>query len=344
MQALLNTLYVTTSGSYLHLDNDTVRVEVERETRLRVPLHHLGSVVCMGDSLVSPALLAHCANNGISVCFLDRNGRFQARLEGAVNGNVLLRVSQYQHAQTEPGALTIARNMVAGKIRNSRHVLMRAARDSHNDDDKRQLVAAAKHLAASLRALPQIQTLDSLRGVEGEAAQTYFGHFTRMIRPDFRSEFALNGRNRRPPQDPVNALLSFVYTLLTHDCRSATETVGLDPQVGFLHALRPGRPALALDLAEEFRAILADRLVLSLINRGQIGKQDFTPREGGAVWLKDDARKAVLTAWQQRKQEEITHTLLDTRMPIGLLPQVQARLLARHLRGDLPGYLPYVAK
>lgn len=344
MQALLNTLYVTTAGSYLHLDNDTVRVEVERETRLRVPLHHLGSVVCMGDSLVSPALMARCANDGISICFLDRNGRFQARVEGAVNGNVLLRVSQFQRAQNEAGALAVARYMVAGKIRNSRHVLMRAARDSHHDDDRIKLVAAAKHLAASLRAVPQTTSLDGLRGVEGEAARTYFGHFPNLIRPDLREDFALNGRNRRPPQDPVNALLSFTYTLLTHDCRSAAETVGLDPQVGFLHALRPGRPALALDLAEEFRAILADRLVLSLINRGQIGKQDFTTREGGAVWLKDDARKTVLTAWQQRKQEEITHSLLETRMPIGLLPQIQARLLARHLRGDLPGYLPYVAK
>jgi CRISPR-associated protein Cas1 len=341
---LLNTLYVTVSGAYLHLDNDTVRIEVERETRLRVPLHHLGGIVSFGDTLISPALIGRCAESGIGLTLLDRNGRFRARIEGPVSGNVLLRKAQYAVAADADPALVLARAMVLGKLKNSRTVLQRGAREAKNDDDRNALEAAVRKFDASLRAANVAADADVLRGVEGEAARGYFGAFTAMMRADQRPHFALDGRNRRPPRDAVNALLSFLYTLLTHDCRAALETVGLDPQVGFLHVLRPGRPALALDLAEEFRAILADRLALTLINRGQLKPGDFRSTEGGGVLLEGEARRTVAVAWQERKQETLQHPLLEADVPLGLLPQIQARLLARTLRGDTEGYLPFQAR
>ena len=341
---LLNTLYVTTGGAYLHLDNDTVRIEVERETRLRVPLHHLGAIVTFGDVLMSPALIGRCAENGIALTLLDRNGRFRARIEGPISGNVLLRKTQFEAAANPENALTLARHMVLGKLRNTRAVLQRGARESKTDDDRQALDVAVSKLDASLRAIGISTDADHLRGVEGEAARTYFSVFTRLIRPDQRDAFALDGRNRRPPRDPTNALLSFLYTLLTHDCRAAAETVGLDPQVGFLHVLRPGRPALALDLAEEFRSLLADRLALTLINRGQLRTSDFRRTEGGGVLLDGDARRTVAIAWQEKKQETIRHPALDADVPLGLLPQIQARLLARTLRGDVEAYLPFLGR
>lgn len=341
---LLNTLYITTGGSYLHLDNDTVRIEVERETRLRVPLHHLGGIVCFGDVLISPALIAICSDKGIAITLLDRNGRFRARIEGPVSGNVLLRRAQFL-AVEDPGAtLTIARQCVLGKLRNSRTVLQRGARESKSVDDSESLDRAVVRFDASLRAATVASDIDILRGVEGEAARGYFEAFPCLIRADRRVAFAPDGRSRRPPRDRMNALLSFLYTLLTHDCRSALETAGLDPQFGYLHVLKPGRPALALDLVEEFRSVLADRLALTLVNRGQIGAGDFRETEGGAVLMSDETRKTVAIAWQQRKQEKVTHPLLDTEVPIGILPQVQARLLARTLRGDTEAYLPFVAR
>ncbi len=341
---LLNTLYVTTTGSYLHLDNDTVRIEIERETRLRVPLHHLGGIVCTGDVLISPALIGRCASDGIGMTLLDRNGRFKARIEGAVSGNVLLRRAQFEASADPVQALAIARPCVAGKLRNSRTVLQRGAREAKTDDDCSALDAAVVKLDASLRAVSVADDLNELRGIEGEAARTHFAAINHLLRADQRAAFALDGRSRRPPRDRLNALLSFLYTLLTHDCRSALETVGLDPQFGFLHALRPGRPALALDLIEEFRAVLADRLALTLINRGQIKERDFRITEGGAVLMEDAARRAVSIAWQEKKQEKLTHPLLETEVPIGLLPQLQARLLARTLRGDTEAYLPFIAR
>lgn len=344
IQSVLNTLYVMTQGSYLHLDNDTVRIEVERETRLRVPLHHLSSIVCQGDILVSPALIGRCAQGGIGITFLERNGRFRARVEGPVSGNVLLRQAQFEAARTPERVLAVARNFVAAKLRNSRTVLQRGARESKSDEDRAVLDAAVLKFEASLRATSLADSLDQLRGVEGEAARNYFEAMARMVRLELRTDFAPDGRSRRPPRDRMNALLSFLYTILTHDCRSALETVGLDPQVGFLHALRPGRPALALDLVEEFRAVLADRVALTLINRGQIKSDDFRITEGGGVLMGDDARRTVSIAWQEKKQETLTHPLLETEVPIALLPQLQARLLARTLRGETEGYLPFVAR
>ena len=340
---LLNTLYVTMPESYVHLDNNTVRLEVEHETRLRVPLHHLGAVVCFGPVSVSLPLMHRLADEGVALVLLDANGRFKARLEGAVSGNVLLR--QAQHRQTgDPGfALNVARNCVAGKVRNCRQVLLRGARESKADDDTAMLARGADDLAAALRALPMANDLDTLRGVEGEAARQYFAALKCLVRPAARSPFRMDGRTRRPPRDRVNALLSFLYSLLMNDCRSAIEAAGLDPQIGFLHAVRPGRAALALDLMEEFR-YFADRLALSLINRGQLDADDFVEREGGAVLLEGDARKTVLVAYQDRKQENTSHPLLSEPLPFGLLPHVQARLLARTLRGDANEYLPYLVR
>ncbi len=341
---LLNTLYVTTGGAYLHLDNDTVRIEVERETRLRVPLHHLGGIVSLGDVLISPALIGRCAESGIGMTLLDRNGRFRARIEGPVSGNVLLRKAQHEASNNPQSALALARQMVLGKIKNTRTVLQRGAREAKADADCDLLDAAVRKLEASLRAAAVVDDINGLRGVEGEAARTHFSVFHCLIKPELRQAFTFAGRTRRPPREAVNAVLSFFYTLLTHDCRAALETVGLDPQVGFLHVLRPGRPALALDLVEEFRAIMADRLVLTLINRGQIKPADFRTTEGGGVLLEGDARRTVAIAWQERKQELLRHPLLDSEVPFGLLPQIQARLLARTLRGDVEAYLPFQAR
>lgn len=340
---LLNTLYVTLPESYVHLDNNTVRLEVEHETRLRVPLHHLGAVVCFGQVSVSLPLMHRLAEDGVALVLLDANGRFKARLEGAVSGNVLLRQAQYRLAGDPAFAIEVARNCIAGKVRNCRQVLLRGARESKEEDDAAVLTRGANDLAAALRALPAAGDLETLRGIEGEAARQYFAALNFLIRPAAREDFRMDGRTRRPPRDRVNALLSFLYSLLMNDCRSAIEAAGLDPQIGFLHAVRPGRAALALDLMEEFRCF-ADRLALSLINRGQIGADGFVEREGGAVLLEGDARKAVLVAYQERKQEALTHPLLAESVPFGLLPHVQARLLARTLRGDTDQYLPYLVR
>jgi CRISPR-associated protein Cas1 len=301
-------------------------------------------VVCLGNIMVSPALMHRCADDGISLVLLDNNGRFKARLEGAVSGNILLRQAQHRQAADAAFALNMSRAMIAGKLRNARQVLLRGAREAADEEGAKVLTAAATSLRASVRNLPQAADLDSVRGIEGDAAKVYFSAMNSIVRRDARSSFTMDGRTRRPPRDRINALLSFLYSMLMNDCRSALEAVGLDPQLGFLHAVRPGRAALALDLMEEFRAIMADRLVLTLINRGQIGTSDFVEREGGAVLLEGDARRAVVVAYQERKQEEITHPLLETKMPIGLLPQIQARLLARHIRGETETYLPFLAR
>lgn len=340
---LLNTLYVTTPESYVHLDNETLRVEVDRETRLRVPLHHLSAVVCFGQVVVSLPLMHKLAESGISLVLLDTHGRFKARLEGPVAGNVLLRQAQHRLAGEPEFALRTARHCVAGKIRNCRQVLLRGAREAKEAADSERLARGADDLAAALRALPAAGDLDTLRGVEGEAARQYFAALNHLVRPAARADFRMDGRSRRPPRDRINALLSFLYALLMNDCRSATEAAGLDPQIGFLHAVRPGRAALALDLMEEFRSF-ADRLALSLINRSQLTAADFVLREGGAVNLADDARKTVLVAYQERKQENLSHPLLSETLPCGLLPHLQARLLARTLRGDAPDYLPYLVR
>lgn len=341
-RALLNTLYVTTPGAYVRLDNDNVCVEVEGQSRVKVPLHHLGGIVTFGEAMVSPPLLHRCAESGIAVTLLSRNGRFKARLEGATSGNVLLRQAQYLLPQEQ--AVSLARSCIAGKVRNSRHVLLRAAREGAAAEDKERLLAASEQLARTLKSLPAAGDMDTLRGKEGDAARVYFDCMDARLIPGQREAFRMNGRNRRPPLDAMNALLSFLYTLVTHDCRSALESAGLDPQFGYLHTLRPGRPSLALDLVEEFRPILAERLIMSLINRQQLKGSDFTTRPGGAVQMSDDARRTVLVAYQERKKEEVTHPLLEQPLPIGLLPFIQARLMARFIRGDMEGYVPYLAR
>lgn len=340
---LLNTLYVTLPDAWLRLDNDTLRVEVERETRLRVPLHHLSAVVCFGHTGLSAPLMHRLADEGIALVLLDAQGRFKARLEGAVSGNVLLRQAQFQRVNDPTFTLDTARACVAGKIKNSRQVLQRGAREAKVEDEAKYLSRLTADLATSLRDLPQANTLDQIRGIEGEAARQYFGGLNLLLRADQRAAFAMNGRTRRPPRDRFNALLSFLYAMWMNDCRSALEAAGLDPQAGFLHALRPGRAALALDLMEEFRP-WADRLALTLVNRGQIKANDFEIREGGGVSLQTDARKVVVVAFQERKKEEVTHPLLAQTLPLGLVPLVQARLLARAIREDAAPYLPFVIK
>ena len=340
---LLNTLYLTTPETYLRLDNDTLRVEVDHETPLRVPLHHLSAVVCFGHIGLSAPLMHRLAEGGIALVLLDDNGRFKARLEGAVSGNVLLRQAQFQRVADAAFTLDMARACVAGKIKNTRQVLLRGAREAKSDDEAKTLARLADDLAASLRALPAAASLDALRGLEGEAARQYFSGLSLLVRPDQREAFAMDGRTRRPPRDRFNAVLSFLYAMWMNDCRSALEAAGLDPQVGFLHALRPGRAALALDLMEEFRP-WADRLALTLINRGQLAANYFVLREGGGVSLQPDARKTVVVAYQERKKDEINHPLLAQSVPLGLVPLVQARLLARALRDDAAPYVPFVAK
>lgn len=330
-----------TQGAYLHLEGETLVVEIERQKRLQVPLHHLGSVVILGDIMVSPAALHRCADDGRGVVLLDRRGQFKARLEGPLSGNILLRQAQHRAATTQ--VLELARSFVVGKLRNSRQIALRGARDSNSDADQEVLRHSGRLLAGHIRRLPAEESLDGVRGIEGDGARVYFAAVRHLIRPDARQVFSFERRSRRPPLDRFNALISFLYTLLVHDCRTAVEGVGLDAQLGFLHAVRPGRPALALDLMEEFRP-LADRLALTLINRGQLTEKDFELRPGGAVYLSENGRKTVLAAYQQRKQEELNHPLLQQPIPFGLLPHVQARFLARVLRGDVEGYLPFLIR
>ena len=346
MRRQLNTLYVSTEGAWLKKDGANIVMQVEGTERARLPAHMLESLVCIGRVLVSPPLLGYCAEQGISVCYLTQNGKFLARVEGPVSGNVLLRREQYRRSDDRPECAAIVRNLLLGKIHNQRVVVSRALRDhggSLEDIVCGALKQARKSLQRIMDRLLRESDPDVLRGLEGDAAQIYFGVFDHLLRTD-GTVLRFKGRSRRPPTDPVNAVLSFLYTLLTHDCRSALETVGLDPAVGFLHRDRPGRPSLALDLMEEFRALLADRLVLSLLNRRQLNERDFVTLDNGAVSLKDDARKTVLTAYQERKREELRHPFIDEQVPLGLLPALQAQLLARHLRGDMEAYPPFLWK
>ena len=339
MKKLQNTLYVTTQGAYLCHEGEAVLVRVEHETRLRAPVHTLGGIVCFGQVSCSPPLLHLCAERGVGVSFLSEQGRFLARVQGPVSGNVLLRREQYRRADDAPGASAIARAVVIGKIANSRTVLQRARRDHGEKLDGARLDAAVVRLGRLLDDLRVELSRETLRGMEGDAARVYFGAFDELITAQ-KEDFAFRERSRRPPLDNINALLSFLYTLLAHDVASALETVGLDPQVGFLHVERPGRPSLALDLMEELRACVADRVALSLVNLRQVQGHGFQKSETGAVEMTTETRKTVLVAYQQRKQEEIRHPFLDEDVSIGLLPHVQAQLLARHLRGDLDGYPP----
>lgn len=343
MKRLLNTLYITTQGAYLAQEGETILIRIENETKMRIPIHTLAGVVCFGRVSCSPPLLGLCSERGVAVSFLSEHGKFWASVHGKCSGNVLLRRSQYRAADSEESSARIARNIVVAKIANSRTVLMRAAREQPEEDVALRLSATANKLASKMRQLKQQAPLSVVRGHEGEGARFYFSVFDDLILTQ-KEHFFFHKRTRRPPLDRVNTLLSFVYTLLTHDMRSALEAVGLDPAVGFLHRDRPGRPSLALDLIEELRPFLADRLVLSLINRKQIQPKGFEISETGAVQMKDDTRKEVLIAYQKRKQEEIEHPFLKEKMPVGLIPHVQAMLLARSLRGDLGDYPPFFSR
>ncbi len=341
MKRHLNTLFVTTDGSLLAKEGQSIIVKREGQTVLRVPILTVGSIVCTGTASITTPLLGLCGEKGVSVSLLTPQGRFLARFEGPVSGNVLLRRDQFNASLSSDASLHIARGFVLGKIVNSRSILLRAIRD-HGDPDG-ILAESAAVLGRCSGAAERVDSLDRLRGVEGEASRGYFASMGRLITTD-DGAFSFHGRSRRPPLDPVNAMLSFVYAILAHDVRSACEAVGLDPQVGFLHADRPGRPSLALDLMEELRAPLADRAVLTVINRRQVSAADFVRLPGGAVRMNDAARKLLIVTYQKRKQEDVVHPFLGERTTIGLIPHIQARLLARHLRGDLDGYPPYLVK
>lgn len=337
---LLNTLFVMTQGAYVHLDGETAKVEADGKVLLQTPLHHLGSVVAFGNVMMSPHLMHKCASEGRTVTFLDMNGRYRARVVGPTSGNVLLREAQYRVCSDSESSAKIARSIVAGKIHNMRSVLLRGAREASDPDRKAELGTKAQWLASYLSSLEGVTEIDTIRGYEGQSTADYFSVFDHMILAQ-RTDFKFTVRSRRPPRDRANALLSFLYALLLADCTAGAEGVGLDPQFGYLHVLRSGRPALSLDLMEEFRPVMADRLALNLINRQQLKPEHFEERPGGSVLLNEAGRKAVLTAYQKRKQTDVHHPLLKSKVPLGLAPHLQARILARHLRGDLRDYFPY---
>lgn len=343
MRALLNTLYITTQGAYLTKDGETVLVSVEHKTRLRVPIHTLTGIVCFGNVLCSPPLMGFCAERQVGLSFLSEHGHFLARVEGETKGNVLLRREHYRMADSATAATELARGFLIGKLANTRQVLLRGSRERSDLGQSEPLERAAAYLAGQLKEVGKKGGLDGLRGIEGDAARTYFEVFPNLILSDSPA-FEFKQRSRRPPLDPVNALLSFLYTLLTHDVRGALESVGIDSFVGFLHRDRPGRASLALDLMEELRPFVADRLALSLINRKQIRDEHFRHAETGAVYLNDEGRKTVLTAYQSKKQEEISHPFLGEKIAIGLIPFVQAVLLARVIRKDLSAYPPFLPR
>jgi CRISP-associated protein Cas1 len=343
MKQLLNTLYVTTQGSYLARDGETVAVRVEEETKLRVPIHTLTGIVCFGRVSCSPFLMGLCGESGVALSFLTENGRFLARIQGPVSGNVLLRREQYRWADQPSRAAEVARSVTLAKVANCRTVLLRSARERPDGPGVADLERAALRLGQLLKTVAAAEALDQIRGYEGDAARVYFGVFGLLIGAP-EEEFFFRGRNRRPPLDNMNALLSFIYTLVTHDVTGALEAVGLDPAVGYLHVDRPGRPSLSLDLLEELRPILADRLALSLVNRRQVQASGFRRTESGAVVMDDATRKEVLTAYQKRKQEEIQHPFLQEKVKFGLVPHLQAMLLARFIRGDLDGYPSFLWK
>ncbi len=344
---MLNVLYVTRPEAYLSKDGENLVVKINDQEKFRTPIHYLEGIVTFGYLGASPSLLGMCAEKGISVSFLSEHGKHLATVQGPHNGNVLLRRKQYRWADSEEDSSRLASLFVTGKVANSRVVLRRYLSD-HRDcydehEHKDEIENICKLMARKIKKLDQDPTLEEIRGIEGEVARKYFSVFDWLI-INQKEDFFMKGRNRRPPLDNVNALLSFLYSLLLHETRAALETVGLDPYVGFLHRDRPGRPGLALDLIEELRPYLADRLALSLINRQQLSGKDFMQKESSGVIMKENARKTVLEAWQNRKREELTHPFLEEKIPLGLLPYSQALLLARHLRGDLETYPPFFWK
>jgi len=344
MRPLRNVIYIQTQNAWVHKDNDNLVMKVGDEIKARVPIHKLQGLVCFGQVSISPYLMAHCSENGVTITYLNQFGKFLARVEGPVSGNVLLRRTQHLTGADRDKSVAIARTMLSGKLYNQRAVLRRYLRDYGDQADGQamaaELTTAEMRLSRCLNQLADCDAIDTLMGREGEAAQVYFGVFQHLIRqPDFQ----FDARRRRPPTDPVNALLSFCYTLLTHDCRSALETTGLDPASGFLHQLRSGRPSLALDLAEELRPMI-DRFVLSLINKRQLSLKDFEEWPNGSFTLKEEPRRTLLAAWQDRKQDTLMHPWFEESVPIGMLPWTQAQILARFLRGDCDSYAPFLWK
>ena len=339
MKKLLNNLYVTTDGSYVHKERETLIIEQEGEKVFQLPFHSIQNMFCFGNIMVSPALMAACGEKGIGISFFTGYGKFQSHVQGPQSGNVLLRRAQYREADDSPQIL--ARLFIAAKLVNCRNIVMKHQRN-HGQDEK--LEKLAKYLADNLKRLERSNDVDQMRGIEGDSAASYFACFNNLIVEDLRESFPFSGRTKRPPLDRVNALLSFAYTLLTYEIASALQGVGIDPYVGFLHTDRSGRVSLALDMLEEFRAWWCDRFVLTLINRKQISPEDFIEESSSAIRLTDDARKMVLTAWQEKKQEELQHPYTEEKIHIGLLPHVQAMLLSRYLRKDMEIYTPFIAR
>ncbi len=343
MKRLLNTLYLTLDGAWVSHEGESLVVRVDHEIKLRYPIHGLAGIICIGNITCSASFLALCAEKRIAVSYLNLFGRFQARVTGPSTGSVLLRKRQYRLSECPKGRLEIAKSIIIGKIANQRTVVMRFLRDhpeKASDDAPKRAIARMLSLIDEAR---NAVLTDELRGTEGEAAKLYFEAFDQAITAQ-KADFYMRGRSRRPPLDNVNAMLSFLYTLLVHDAESALEAHGLDRQVGFLHADRPGRPSLALDMVEEFRPVIVDRVVLSLVNLRQVDSKGFKKTESGGVIMDDETRKTVIVAFQKRKQEEVFHTFIDEKVQVGLLLHVQTQLLARHLRGDIDGYPPFFWK
>lgn len=343
MRKLLNTLYITSSEYYLSLDGENVIISQSKKEIGRLPLHNLEAIVTCGYAGASPALMEKCAAGNISITFLSPTGRFRAKVTGKAYGNILLRRTQYRMADDKKQTLEIARNFIIGKIYNQRSVINRAQRDYAERLDTENLSLVSGQLRETLQTVREADTMETLRGNEGEAASRYFSQFNQLILQQ-KEEFCFDIRNRRPPLDRVNALLSFTYALLTSMCVAALETVGLDPYAGFMHTDRPGRCSLALDLMEELRAPYADRFVLSCINKKMVDSSDFEEKENGAVFLNESGRKKYLAVWQSKKAEKLTHPYLQESIEWGLVPYVQALLLARFIRGDLDGYPPFLWK
>ncbi len=339
MRKLLNTLFVSTQGAYLAKEGETVIVKVDREVKLRLPIHGIGGIVCFGSVMISPPLMHFCAERNVMISFLNEFGKFLARVHGPISGNILLRKEQFRRSDDLDKSAAIAKNLVVGKILNAKAVLSRFIRD--HQQNNANVLSAISRLKENLTIIKMAGNLERIRGIEGESAKAYFSVFDNLILEQ-KGDFIFSGRNRRPPMDNVNAMLSFVYTLLCHDIEAALETVGLDPQAGFLHRDRPGRPSLALDVMEEFRHPFADRFVLSLINLRKVKSKGFSKTASGAVLMSDETRRTLLKAYQERKKEEINHPYLEEKIPIGMLFFAQALILARFIRGDLDAYPPFV--
>lgn len=343
MRKLLNTLYVTSPGAHLGRERENVLIYIEDEVRFRIPIHNLEGIVTFGYTGASPALMHLCTSRGVALSFLSPSGRLLAKVASPVQGNVLLRKRQYELSDNPETTFELARSFVLGKLMNSRTVLRRFLRDHADREGNQEIGQAARAITGQIDKLLNANSLEVLRGIEGEAARTYYSVFNYLIL-DSKDAFYFNGRSRRPPLDRTNAVLSFLYSLLAHDCAAALETVGLDPQVGFLHRIRPGRSSLSLDLMEELRPYLVDRLTLALINTQQIDARDFVVKETGGILMTDEGRKKIINAWQTRKQQEVTHPYFDERFEVGLIPYAQAMLLARCIRGDIDGYPPFLMK